>query len=123
MAILAKMRGANHVDAIDIDEWCYLNTQENIQRNDCDGINALQGDVGLLGTRKYDIILANINRNILLRDIPTYVEALNENGLLLLSGFYTEDLSRIKMTFSSVKMEFIDNLEKNNWVAALYQRS
>lgn len=123
LAILAQMRGASQVDAIDIDEWCYLNTQENILRNHCKNVNAFQGDVCLIGTKKYDIILANINRNILLEDIPTYSKALKENGILLLSGFYTEDLEGIKMACTKVNMDFIDNLEKNNWVAALYQRS
>ena len=123
LAILAKMRGAIHVDAIDIDEWCFINTQENIVRNNCKDIDAFQGDVGLLAGKKYDIILANINRNILLKDIPEYAKALNKKGVLLLSGFYSEDLEGIKMACDSVKLNFIDNLEKNNWVAALYQRS
>ena len=123
LAILAHMKGAVHVDAIDIDEWCYINTQENIERNNCEGIHAFQGDVTLLGNKKYDIILANINRNILVKDIPVYANALNEKGRLLLSGFYKEDLNGIKMACKSVKLDFIDNLEKNDWVAALYQRS
>ena len=123
LAILAKMRGAMHVDAIDIDEWCFINTQENIVRNNCQDIDAFQGDVGLLAGKKYDIILANINRNILLKDIPEYTKALNKKGILLLSGFYSEDLEGIKMACDSVKLNFIDNLEKNNWVAALYKLS
>lgn len=123
LAILAKMRGAMHVDAIDIDEWCFINTQENIVRNNCKDIDAFQGDVGLLAGKKYDIILANINRNILLKDIPEYTKALNKKGILLLSGFYSEDLEGIKMACDSVKLNFIDNLEKNNWVAALYKLS
>ena len=123
LAILAKMRGAIHVDAIDIDEWCFINTQENIVRNNCKDIDAFQGDVGLLAGKKYDIILANINRNILLKDIPEYAKALNKKGVLLLSGFYSEDLEGIKMACDSVKLNFIDNLEKNNWVAALYKLS
>ncbi len=122
LAILANKRGAIHVDAIDIDEWCYINTQENIERNDCKDIHAFQGDVSLLGNKKYDIILANINRNILLEDIPVYGKALNEKGSLLLSGFYKKDLNGIKMACKSVKLDFIDNLEKNNWVAAHYRR-
>ena len=70
LAILAAMKGAAHIDAIDIDNWCYLNAQENVERNNCPQINVHEGDSDLLGPRKYDVILANINRNILLADIP-----------------------------------------------------
>ena len=121
LAILAEMKGANHVEAIDIDEWCYINTKENIERNQCKNIDAFQGDVGLIKGKKYDVVLANINRNILLKDIPAYGKSLKKGGILLLSGFYNEDLNRIKDACASIKMDFIDNLEKNNWVAALFQ--
>ena len=89
LAILAKMRGAKTVDAIDIDEWCFLNTEENVERNNCTDIQVFQGDSALLTHKKYDVILANINRNILLEDIPTYVNCLNDQGMLFLSGFYS----------------------------------
>ncbi|MEM8847252.1 MAG: 50S ribosomal protein L11 methyltransferase, partial [Bacteroidota bacterium] len=121
LAILAEMKGAGKVDAIDIDEWCYINTKENIERNRCENIDAFQGDVGLIKEKKYDVILANINRNILLEDIPAYRNSLKEEGILLLSGFYNEDLNRIKDACASIKMDFVDNLEKNNWVTALFQ--
>ncbi|PRX53926.1 50S ribosomal protein L11 methyltransferase [Flagellimonas meridianipacifica] len=123
LAILACMKGANYVDAIDIDEWCYINTKENIERNQCTGIHAFHGDVGLLEDKKYDVILANINRNILLKDIPRYGKSLKEHGFLLLSGFYNEDLKGIKDACTSIKLDYIDNLEKNNWVSALFQLS
>ena len=74
LAILAKKKGAGPVDAIDIDEWCYLNTQENIERNDCGSIKAFLGDSSLLKGKKYDVILANIIRNILLEVILVYAE-------------------------------------------------
>ncbi|MEM9361975.1 MAG: 50S ribosomal protein L11 methyltransferase [Bacteroidota bacterium] len=121
LAILAEMKGASYVDAIDIDEWCYINTKENIERNQCKNVNAFQGDVSLLKDKKYDVILANINRNILLEDIPAYGKSLKEGGILVLSGFYNEDLNHIKDACASIKMDFIDNLEKNNWVAGLFQ--
>lgn len=120
LAILAAMKGASHIDAIDIDNWCYLNAMENVSRNDCPHIHVFEGDSGLLGTRKYDIILANINRNILVDDIPIYIQNLTENGTLFVSGFYAEDipiLSR-KCMESGLKLE--KNLEKNHWVAVKY---
>ena len=67
LAILAEMRGASPIDAIDIDNWCYLNTMENVERNQCVAITAYEGDVALIKDRKYDLIIANINRNILLK--------------------------------------------------------
>jgi len=92
LAILAAMKGAKSVDAIDIDNWCYLNAKENVERNECTNINVLEGDSNLLKNQKYDVIIANINRNILLGDIPSYVRCLNENGQLFLSGFYNADI-------------------------------
>ena len=93
LAILAKKKGASEVEAIDIDEWCYLNTQENVERNDCTDIKVFQGDSSLLDGKKYDVVLANINRNILLEDIPIYTTCLKKGGFLFLSGFYLEDFS------------------------------
>src|SRR5690606_9221190 len=87
LAILAHKKGASPVDAIDVDPWCYLNSLENVQRNHCPDIRVEQGDSGLLEGRKYDAILANINRNILLGDIPVYARCLKKGGSLFLSGF------------------------------------
>ncbi|MGB5554650.1 MAG: 50S ribosomal protein L11 methyltransferase [Flavobacteriaceae bacterium] len=120
LAILAAMKGARPVDAIDIDNWCYLNAAENVERNNQDGITVLEGDVALLQGRKYDIILANINRNILLADIPIYAESLTKNGVLFLSGFYAEDIEIISKKCLDSGLKFEKNLEKNNWVAVKY---
>ncbi|RYC53383.1 50S ribosomal protein L11 methyltransferase [Flagellimonas olearia] len=120
LAILAKKKGAGPVDAIDIDEWCYLNTQENIERNDCESIKAFQGDSSLLKGKKYNVILANINRNILMEDIPVYVECLTSGGTLLLSGFYLKDLDAISSKCAAYGLQFEKNLEKNNWISAKY---
>ncbi|TLP77053.1 50S ribosomal protein L11 methyltransferase [Maribacter sp. ACAM166] len=120
LAILSAMRGAATVDAIDIDNWCYLNAKENIERNKMNFISVYEGDVALLKDKKYDLIIANINRNILLADIPTYIDSLNENGTLLLSGFYTEDLDMITEKCMNKGLKFKKNLERNNWVAAKY---
>lgn len=119
LAILAQMKGAVHVDAIDIDEWCYLNALENVERNHCD-INVCQGNSSLLTNKKYDIILANINRNILLKDISVYADCLNPNGALFLSGFYLEDLDIISSKCEGYGLEYVKNFEKNNWVAVKY---
>lgn len=120
LAILAKMKGARSADAIDIDEWCYLNSLENAERNNCADIQVFQGDSSLLKGKKYDIILANINRNILLEDIPIYANSLNKGGALFLSGFYLEDLDAISSKCAAHGLEFEKNLEKNRWVSAKY---
>lgn len=120
LAILAKKRGAGETEAIDIDEWCFLNTKENVERNDCPDIKAFQGDSSLLKDKKFDVILANINRNILLEDIPVYANCLKKGGTLFLSGFYLEDLDAISSKCDAYGLEFEKNLEKNNWVAAKY---
>ncbi|NKI25716.1 50S ribosomal protein L11 methyltransferase [Arenibacter sp. 6A1] len=120
LAILAAMKGASEIDAIDIDNWCYLNAMENIERNNCEHIKVYEGDASLLVDQKYDVIIANINRNILLEDIPTYVKCLAPNGVLLLSGFYKEDIAMISEKCESVGLRFENNFEKNNWVAVKY---
>lgn len=121
LAILTAMKGAKTVDAIDIDNWCYLNAIENVERNGCETlIMVLEGDASLLCNKKYDIILANINRNILLEDIPNYVKCLNKEGILFLSGFYKEDILIISKKCAEMALKFEKNLEKNNWVAVKY---
>ena len=120
LAILAGMRGATTIDAIDIDNWCYLNAKENVERNNMDFISVYEGDAALLKGKKYDLIIANINRNILLADMPKYVQSLNSGGVLLLSGFYTEDLDKITQKCVDLELKFEKNLERNNWVAAKY---
>lgn len=120
LAILAAMKGARAVDAIDIDNWSYLNALENVSVNNCDQITVLEGDASLLADQSYDIIIANINRNILLSDISVYSRHLVKGGVLLLSGFYKEDLNLISTECATYGLSFQENLEKNNWVAAKY---
>jgi len=120
LAIMAALRGATVIDAIDIDHWCYLNAIENTARNNVDFINVLEGDASLLVDKKYDLIIANINRNILINDIPVYAASLNAGGVLLLSGFYKEDLGLINDACKNEGLQFKKNIGKNNWVAAKY---
>lgn len=117
LAIFAEMKGAKPVDAIDIDNWCYLNSTENIERNNCKYISVYEGDVSLLKDKHYDVIIANINRNILLNDISSYANCLNENGILLLSGFYKEDIPIIEKEISKYNLKIETFIERNNWVA------
>ena len=119
LAIFAEMKGAKPIDAIDIDSWCYENSLENIQRNNCNHITVYEGDASLL-KEKYDVIIANINRNILLSDMKTYTDCLNENGVLLLSGFYKEDIVIIEDEVNKHGLTFETMIQRNNWVALKY---
>lgn len=117
LAILAEMKGAKPIDAIDYDNWCYVNSLENVERNNCKHITVLEGDAALLNGRSYDIIIANINRNILLNDMAAYVKSLNKNGMLFLSGFYNDDIPVIETECNKHNLKLVESLEKNNWVA------
>ncbi|WP_308993429.1 50S ribosomal protein L11 methyltransferase [Mariniflexile litorale] len=117
LAILAEKKGAKPIDAVDYDNWCYLNSVENVERNNCKSITAIEGDASALAGKKYDIIIANINRNILLNDMETYVLSLNKGGLLFLSGFYNDDIPVIQAECEKHMLKFEEKLERNHWVA------
>ena len=122
LAIMAALRGARDITAIDIDPWCVENATENVQQNDCSFITIKEGDVSLIAGEQYNLILANINRNILLSDIPAYTQALLPQGLLLVSGFYEEDLPAIKEKCQQVGLTYLSHIERNRWVSAKFQR-
>ena len=122
LAIMAALRGARDITAIDIDPWCVENATENVQQNDCSFITIKEGDVSLIAGEQYNLILANINRNILLSDIPAYTQALLPQGLLLVSGFYEEDLPAIKEKCQKVGLTYLSHIERNRWVSAKFQR-
>jgi ribosomal protein L11 methyltransferase len=121
LAILAVMRGAKTATAIDNDEWAYENCLENVEKNAVSNIEVILGNADNI-TKKYDIVLANINRNILLQDMEKYVDALNENGILLLSGFYPDDLSVLKDESGKYNLVFDSCKEKENWVAVKFRK-
>ncbi len=120
LAILARKLGVEDIDAIDIDDWAFENAPENCALNNMDDIIILQGDASLLGNKQYNTVLANINRNVLLEDIPVYASILNQNGQLFVSGFYTEDLNMIRDVAQKAGLIFNGNLTKDNWVSARF---
>ncbi|WP_298896911.1 50S ribosomal protein L11 methyltransferase [uncultured Psychroserpens sp.] len=122
LAILTEMKGAKPIDAIDYDNWCYLNSLENVERNNCKHITVLEGDASLLLGRHYDIVIANINRNILLNDMETYVNTLNDKGVLFLSGFYNDDISIINTKCETYGLKHVETLQRNNWVALKFEK-
>lgn len=120
LAIFAFQKGAKKGLAIDIDSWAYENTIENIERNQAKNIEVLMGDANLIEDRTFNIVLANINRNILLNDIESYVKTMLPNGKLLLSGFYTEDLPIIQDKVQEFGLKYKKHITDKNWVAALF---
>lgn len=122
LAILAKMKEANYVEGIDIDEWSVENSIENAERNHVD-ITVKLGDVSLLGQHQFDIILANINKNILLADIPAYVGDLKPNGELYLSGLMHFDFEDIKQKCEENGLKFVSKKQRNEWIALKFVQS
>jgi ribosomal protein L11 methyltransferase len=121
LAILASMKGAKDITAIDIDRWSYDSTLENAGLNNIGNIKAIEGGVELVASSdNYDVIFANINKNILLRDMKYYSEALLKGGYIYFSGFYKNDLPDIKEEALKCGLNFISKLEKNNWIAAVF---
>ena len=117
LAILAKMKEAGPVVAIDIDEWAYNNSIENISLNNTPDIDIRLGGAEMLGREKFDVIFANINRNILLNDIHIYSSCMKQGSQLFMSGFYVEDMEMIKSECLKNNLQFVSCMEKNNWIA------
>lgn len=120
LAILAKKLGSAMTVAIDNDEWAYRNALDNIRLNDENEIVVELGDASSLNDRQFDVILANINRNILLRDMKEYVKSLVENGRIFFSGFYEEDLVLITKEAEHLGLKYVNHVTKNNWTAAVF---
>lgn len=122
LAILAKKLGSATTVAVDNDEWAYRNALDNIRLNDENEIVVELGDADSLNNRQFDLILANINRNILLRDMKEYVKCLLDGGKIFFSGFYEEDLKLIAKEAESLGLKYISHVTKNNWTAAVFMK-
>lgn len=123
LAIIAAMRGAAHLDAVDIDEWADENCRENILTNGvADRITPILGDASAIEGRHYDFILANINRNILLADMPRYYAALNAGGTLLMSGILECDIPAIVERAEGLGMRFVGSKLRNGWAVVRVEK-
>ena len=123
LGILASMKGAKKVTAIDIDEWSFNGSNENAALNNISNMTVKQGNADLLGNEKFDIILANIHKNVLLNDMAAYAKVLNPGGMLVMSGFYTEDIHDIKSVAESLGLKDNGFKIKNNWVAYIFRQN
>lgn len=123
LAILARMRGAAPCTAIDIDEWCVRNSLENIALNGVDGISVFQGDASSLADKgPFDVVIANINRNILLNDMKHYVSRMSPHAELYMSGFYVDDIPAIREEAERNGLRFVHHREKNRWATVKFER-
>ncbi|MER2998118.1 50S ribosomal protein L11 methyltransferase [Pontibacter populi] len=124
LAIMAGELGASEIVAVEIEDWTVENTRENAGLNGYATIDVrLGGAETIEGDEPYDIILANINRNVLLEDMPAYVAVLKPQGYLLLSGFYTEDLPMLQERATELGLTYLSHRVKNNWVSAIFKNS
>jgi len=121
LAILASMRGAKALTAIDIDEWCVNNSIDNFALNHIDNIKVFQGDASSLAAEgPFDIIIANINRNILLADMQYYVARMNEGAEIYFSGFYESDLPLIQAEAERLGLRYLSHRVEKEWTAAQF---
>ncbi len=122
LGILSSMKGAASVLAIDIDEWSFKGATENVVQNEITNMTVKMGDAALLGSELYDVILANIHKNVLISDIPVYEKVLLPGGLLVMSGFYTEDIDDISNKAKHLGLKPAGYKTKNNWVAVGFKK-
>jgi ribosomal protein L11 methyltransferase len=122
LAILASMMGANPVMAIDNYPFAWENTLENVEKNNTPNVVAKLGDATLLGKESYDIILANITKNVLKEDMKAFVDVLNQNGLLFISGFFTEDMEELVSLATSLGLKVAGHKENREWAAVKFEK-
>lgn len=121
LAVLASKLGASHISAFDIDEWSVENTIENIRLNGAQNVSVRQGTIEDEPQDTYEIVLANINRNILISQIPAYVKFMAPGAELIVSGFYEKDITDIEKVAESVGLKKMLQLSKNNWAAVVFK--
>ena len=122
LGILARLKGAKDVTAIDIDDWCVRNANDNILLNNIDHIKVKHGDASLLYDLHFDIILANINRNILINDMPLYAATLSKGGFLYMSGFYTDDIPVLTQRAEQLGFTLSQQYNNDNWAMIILQK-
>jgi ribosomal protein L11 methyltransferase len=122
LAILASMRGASHISAIDIDKWAYENTIENAAKNKINNIEVLIGGREAIPVEKFDIVLANINRNILLDQITDYACVTHKKSVLLVSGILIEDIPKLKEAAQYAGLKFVETRLLDNWAMIVFAR-
>jgi ribosomal protein L11 methyltransferase len=122
LAIVASMMGANPITAVDIDEWSYTNSIENLQKNNINNVLVHKGNAQILEGKLFHTILANINKNVLLTDLFTYVKSLDKQGNLILSGFFETDINELKTKALELGLKFEGNAVSNQWALLWFSK-
>jgi ribosomal protein L11 methyltransferase len=122
LGMLASLKGAKSVTAIDIDTWSFESTVENARLNNILNLEAKLGDASLLGTETFEIIFANIHKNVIIKDLPVHESVLKSGGKIYLSGFYTHDMPDVKAKAESLGLVETGFHEKNNWVVYAFRK-
>lgn len=123
LGMLASIKGASQVTAIDIDKWSFESTLENASLNHIGNLKARQGDASLLGDETFDVVFANIHKNVIITDLPVYAGVLNPGGAIYLSGFYKHDMPDVKAKAESLGLVETGFQEKNNWVVCGFRKA
>lgn len=124
LAIMAAKRGATEIVATDIDEWCIENSEENFSLNDVKDVTLVKGEIDQVAQTGFDIVIANINKNVLLNQIRDYAERLKPGGQLILSGFYESDISDLENEAMKSRLYKINSTIRDKWaMLALEKRS
>jgi ribosomal protein L11 methyltransferase len=122
LAILANKMGASNVTGIDNDEWAWRNSLDNFSINKVAASEVFHGDASLISQDSFDLVLANINRNVLLKDMKAYYDGLRKEGVLLLSGFYQADVEAIIAAAAGHGLNFQGSRTLNNWAVVLFHK-
>ncbi len=122
LGIYACFRGAKQVLAVDNDQWAYENSLENVERNSASAMEVRFGDVTSLGTAVFDVIMANITRNILVRDLPDYCHHLVKDGTLAVSGFLAEDVQFVLNAAYQCGLDHKQTQEDSNWISLSFKK-
>lgn len=122
LGMLASLKGAKSVTAIDIDTWSFESTVENARLNNIFNLEAKLGDASLLGNETYEVIFANIHKNVIINDLPVYESVLQSGGKLYLSGFYNHDMPDVKSKAESLGLQEMGFQEKNSWVVYSFEK-
>ncbi|HEY8400888.1 MAG TPA: 50S ribosomal protein L11 methyltransferase, partial [Cytophagaceae bacterium] len=125
LAILACKLGAKQILAFDVEDWAFENLQENVKLNNCSVVIPAKGDITQVNhlAENYDIILANINKNVLLKEMPLYARYLKQGGTLILSGFYEEDIEDIQNSAFTHSLDFVARKLRNRWASLVFQKA
>jgi ribosomal protein L11 methyltransferase len=122
LGILAAKKGAKSISSVDIDERAVNSTINNAKINKINNIDARTGDISVVKNEKFDIILANIYKNILIANFPVFTDILNDKGKLFISGFMTQDTPRIKPEAEKAGLKEINSVTKNQWEVLIYSK-